>query len=154
MVKTSKAAIDLIKRSEGLYLDAYLCPAGVPTIGYGHTAGVHLGQRITAPFADVLLAQDVEAVERDLALMLHVPVTQGQWDALVSLCFNLAGGPRALPRKAPHLWADLQAGKVPEAAHEFLDMDHAGGVELAGLKTRRQAESALFLQGVSNNATA
>jgi lysozyme len=144
-MEASRAAFDLIRRFEGLRLDAYLCPAGVPTIGYGHTCGVRLGQSISAEFADTLLRQDVETVENDLALMLHVTVTEGQWDALVSLCFNLAGGPRALPRKAPRLWADLTAGKKPEAAHEFLDMDHAAGVELAGLKTRRVAEAALFL---------
>ena len=144
-MEASQAAFDLIRRFEGLRLDAYLCPAGVPTIGYGHTCGVHLGQTISAEFADELLRQDVEAVENDLALMVHVTVTQGQWDALVSLCFNLRGGPHALPKKAPRLWAALVAGERPEAARQFLDMDHAGGVELAGLKARREAEAALFL---------
>jgi lysozyme len=148
-MKASQVCIDLIKRFEGLKLDAYLCPAGIPTIGYGHTRCVHIGQHITTEFADVLLAEDIEAVEDDLDLMLHVPVTQGQWDALVSLCFNLAGGARALPRKAPLLWSDLQAGKKVEAAHEFLDLDHANGKELWGLKLRRQAEAALFLSGAS-----
>src|ERR1019366_6672384 len=103
-MEASQTAFDLIQRFEGCKLDAYLCPAGIPTIGYGHTEGVHLGQHISAPFAAGLLIEDIEAVERDLALMLHVPVTQGQWDALVSLCFNLAGGARALPKKAPRLW--------------------------------------------------
>jgi lysozyme len=145
-MKAGQAALDLIRRFEGLRLDSYLCPSGVPTIGWGHTCGVHLGQTISAALAYVLLSQDVSDVENDLALMLHgTPVTQGQWDALVSLCFNLKGGPMALPKKAPRLWADLLAGKKPEAASEFLDMDHAGGVELAGLRARREAEAALFL---------
>lgn len=148
-MKASQVCFDLIKRYEGLKLDAYLCPAGVWTIGWGHTEDVHPGQHISADFADVLLVQDIESVEWDLGLMLHVPVTQGQWDALVSLCFNLAGGARALPRKAPLLWSDLQAGKKVEAAHEFLDLDHANGKELWGLKLRRQAEAALFLSGAS-----
>jgi len=142
-MKASQACVDLIKRCESLSLDAYLCPAGAATIGWGHTRGVHLGQSISPSFADALLQEDIEAVEEELSLMLRVPVTQGQWDALVSLCFNC--GARALPYKAPHLWACLLAGKKLQAANEFLDICHAGGVELPGLKARREAEAELFL---------
>ena len=148
-MKASQVCIELIKRFESLKLDAYLCPAGILTIGYGHTLDVHPGQHISADFADVLLLEDVEAVENDLSLMLHVSLAQGQWDALVSLCFNLAGGARALPKAAPRLWADLHCSKWTDAARELLDMDHANGRELPGLKARRVAEASLFLSGVA-----
>jgi GH24 family phage-related lysozyme (muramidase) len=68
---------------------------------------------------------------------------------MTSLGFNIAGGPRALPQKAPELWANLLAGNVAGAAQEFLDIDHAlvngKPTELPGLKARRQAEAAMFL---------
>jgi len=150
-VKASPACISLIKSFESLRLVAYLCPAGVWTIGWGHTSCVVEGMDVDEETAELYLAGDVSYVERQLTKLLQAcpAVTQGEWDALVSLCFNLAGGPAALPKKAPHLWQYLTAGDVPKAAHEFLDMDHAlvNGVqtELAGLKRRRQAEAAMFL---------
>lgn len=145
-MKASKASIDLIKQFESLRLDAYLCPAGIPTIGWGHTYGVKIPTRITEEMAEYLLSRDVHLVETVLGRLLEIPVTQGQWDALISLCFNLKGGAAALPRLAPRLWADLQAGRTAEAAQEFLDINRAAnGQVLPGLTRRREAESALFL---------
>ena len=153
-MKASPACIALIKSSEGHgpngslpYLEGYLCPAGVPTIGWGHTGHTNVGDVISVDQAETLLFFDIGRVEQDLLAVLPVGImlTQGQWDALVSLCFNLRGGARVLPQKAPKLWGDLLAGRNVDAAREFLDMDHANGVELEGLKIRRQKESALFL---------
>jgi len=145
-VKASGAAFDLIKRFEGLRLEAYLCPAGVWTIGWGHTAGVKAGDRVTPDEAQRLLETDVAAVEDGLATVLHVSLAQGQWDALVSLCFNLRGGALGLPRLAPRLLAKINTGDFSGAASEFLDINHAGGQVLAGLTRRREAEAALFGQ--------
>src|SRR5271166_5506893 len=117
--KASPAAFDLIKSFEGLRLEAYRCPAGVWTIGWGHTAGVQPGERITEERAAELLAEDVALVERDLPKVVRAPITQGQCDALVSLCFNICGSALGLPKVAPHLVAKLNAGDYAGAAHEL-----------------------------------
>lgn len=143
--KTSAAALDLIKRFEDLRLEAYLCPAGVWTIGWGHTAGVRPGDSTTPQQAEELLQGDVAAVEDNLHKVIHVQLTEGQWEALVSLCFNLRGGALALPRLAPRLVAKVNSGDFAGAAEEFLDIDRANGHVLAGLARRRQAERELFL---------
>ena len=144
-MKASQAAIDLIKRFESLALDAYVCPAGAWTIGWGHTAGVGPGMRITEQHAEELLGLDIEEVERSLASVIHAPLTQGQTDALVSLCFNLRGGPRQLPKVAPKLVAKINSGDYSAAALELLDINHANGAVLPGLTRRREAERDLFL---------
>jgi lysozyme len=144
-VKTSAAGINLIKRFEGLRLEAYLCPAGVRTIGWGHTAGVLPGQRITVALAEELLRQDIEQVERDLAKVIQVPLTQGEYDALVSLSFNLKGGARKLPRIAPKLVEKLHAGDRFGASIELLDINRVDGEPMLGLTRRREAERALFV---------
>jgi lysozyme len=144
-MKASQAAIDLIKRFESLALDAYLCPAGAWTIGWGHTAGVEPGMRITEQRAEELLGLDIEEVERGLASVIHAPLTQGQTDALVSLCFNLRGGPRQLPKAAPKLVSKINSGEYAAAALELLDINRANGGVLPGLTRRREAERELFV---------
>jgi lysozyme len=145
-MRVSPAGIDLIKAFESLRLDAYRCPAGVWTIGWGHTRGVQPGMRISADRAAELLAEDIAEVERDLPAAIHVELTQGQWDALVSLSFNLCGGAKRLPQTCPHLVACVNAGDFAGAARQFLDINHAaGGAVLAGLTRRREAESGMFL---------
>jgi lysozyme len=142
----SQACLELIRRYEGLRLESYRCPAGVWTVGYGHTHGVTEGMTITKQMADALLLEDVRAVEADLSPMLAgVAPTQGQWDALVSLCFNIKGGPRRLPIIAPRLWKALHAGDKQKAVVELVDINRAGGKVLAGLTARRKAEAALYL---------
>lgn len=142
----SPAGINLIKEFESLQLNAYLCPAGVWTIGWGHTAGVQSGQQITADTAESFLQNDVTQVEQGLAKIFPSPLTQGQYDALVSLCFNLSGGALRLPAIAPKLVAKIRAGDFAGAANELLDIDRAtNGQVLPGLVRRRQAERALFV---------
>lgn len=144
-MRASEAAVRLIKQFESLRLDAYRCPAGVWTIGWGHTAGVREGMRITEAIAEEFLNRDVGQVEKDLAPVVHVPLTQGQYDALISLCFNLEGGARRLPSIAPRLVAKLNEGNYAGAAAEMLDIDRADGRVLAGLERRRESERALFV---------
>ena len=144
-MKASRSAIDLIKRFESLQLDAYLCPAGAWTIGWGHTAGVEPGMRITEQRAEELLSLDIEEVERHLASVIHAPLTEGQNDALVSLCFNLRGGPWQLPKLAPNLVSKLNSGDYAAASLELLDINRANGAVLPGLTRRREAERELFL---------
>jgi len=142
---TSQAGIDLIKSFESLSLEAYRCPAGIWTIGWGHTRGVQAGMRITPQHAEELLAEDIAEVERGLPPVIRVGLTQGQWDALVSLSFNLCGGSSGLPHTCPHLVASVNAGDYAEAARQFLNINHAAnGKILPGLTRRREAERKLF----------
>lgn len=141
----SPAAVKLIKEFESLRLEAYLCPAGVWTIGWGHTLGVREGLRITEDLAEEFLRRDVTQVDAGLSQVIRAPLTQGQHDALVSLCFNLRGGAQRLPSIAPKLVAKIATGDYAGAADELLDIDRANGEVLPGLVRRRAAERALFV---------
>lgn len=139
-MKTSPKGISLIKEFEGLSLDAYLCSAGVMTIGYGHTGGVQKGDRITEKKAEELLQDDLKKFENGVLRLVRVPLNQNQFDALVSFAFNLGVGnlgKSTLLRK-------LNGGDFAGAATEFVRWNKAGGRELAGLTRRRNAEAELF----------
>jgi lysozyme len=153
-LKASRDCFNLIKRSEdepGFLVGACTklvafkpLPSDPWTIGWGHTSGVVGGMTITAQVADALLLEDVLVVEQQLRPLLgSVQLTQGQWDALVDLAYNV--GARRLPMIAPKLWAYMRDGKRELAAGQLLDIDRAGGVECGGLKRRRQDEAALFM---------
>ena len=131
---------DLIKQFECCKLKAYLCPAGVPTIGYGHTVGVQLGREITQKEANVLLDLDYAYYERQVEDMLKVDVNENQLGALTSFAYNL--GVNALKKST--LLKLLNGGDPVSAAKEFDKWTKAGGVTLAGLVKRRAAERALF----------
>lgn len=137
-------AASFIEQFEGRRLTAYLCPAGVWTIGVGHTGGVTEGQTCTDEEADAWLLDDIEAAHKALAPYVNVRVTRGQFVALVSLAFNV--GASYVTRKCPKLMRALNAGEFEEAAKQFLDIVKANGVVLPGLVKRRRAESALFLE--------
>jgi lysozyme len=136
----SSAGFDLIKEFEGCRLDAYLDSVGVPTIGYGHIEGVHMGDKITQEFADQMLMEDVGAKVIGVNKLLKVQVTQPQFDALVSFAFNLGLG----NLKASTLLRKINAGEADQCGDEFLRWNRAAGVELAGLTRRREAERDLF----------
>lgn len=143
MMKISDAGIALIKSFEGLRLEAYPDPAtgGDPwTIGYGHTGEVTPGMVITESEAEELLRQDIVQFEMCVNGALQVPVTQGQFDALVSFAFNLGCG--NLRRST--LLRKLNAGDVTGAAAEFAVWNRAAGRVMAGLTRRREAERELF----------
>lgn len=136
----SADGLDLIKRSEGLRLTAYKCPADVPTIGYGSTGPhVRMGMTITADEAEDLLVRDLSRFEKGVAEMGGT-MTQGQFDALVSFAFNLGLG--AL--KTSTLLRKHLAGDHAGAAAEFGRWVNAGGRRLNGLVTRRAAEAKLY----------
>lgn len=136
-------AMDFIEAWEGCKLTAYKCPAGVWTIGVGHTKGVTEHDEITYEQSRELLRKDIEEVKRGLAPFVNIHVTEGQFIALVSLAFNV--GVSYVVHKCPKLMQALNAGDVEACAHEFLDIDSANGVKLPGLTRRRQSEARLFL---------
>lgn len=132
--------IPIIKQYEGLKLEAYLCPAGTPTIGYGHTRGVKLGQKISAAQAEVFLDHDYEEAEDAVKRLITVPLTDNQLGALTSFVFNLGEG-RLL---GSTLRRKLNSGDYKGAATEFDKWVYSGGKKLNGLIARRAAERKLF----------
>lgn len=130
--------IDLIKRFEGFSSTVYICPAGYPTIGYGHL--VRSGESftdITEAVAEGLLRKDVGAAERAVLRLVNVPLTDGQFDALVSFTFNLGSG--ALQRSTLRRKVNRRAHvEVPEQLMRWV---WAGGKILNGLRMRRKQES-------------
>jgi lysozyme len=139
-MRTGDEGIALIRYFEGCRLDAYLCPAGVWTIGYGHTKGVKEGETIDQEAAEAFLIEDLEEFEGYVTEMVEVPLSQSQFDALVSWTFNL--GPGNLERST--LLAKLNQGEYTDVPFEIKRWTRAGGVILPGLVKRRNAEAALF----------
>ena len=142
--RIGQAGLDLIKQYEGCRLAAYRCAAGVWTIGYGHTAGVHSGMTITQAQADAYLQQDIAKFEGYVNNPAYVPITeqlnQNQFDALVSFAFNLGAG------NLRKLCKGRTAAQIAQAMTQYCK---ANGKVLAGLKRRRAAEQALFNKPVS-----
>lgn len=144
----SALGVQLVKHFEGLYLKAYLCPAGVWTIGYGHTGLKHKdgtvkkGRKITQEEADLLLFQDLNTkYAPDVRRLVTVPLAQHEFDALVSFHFNTGAlGKSTLLRK-------LNAGDKKGAAEQFLRWTRGGGEVQPGLVRRRKAEQYLFNTG-------
>jgi lysozyme len=143
-MKTSPAGRALIRQFEGCQLQAYRCPAGIPTIAVGHTRGVKMGDRCSVQQADVWLTQDLEDAEAAVESLVQVPLAQEQFDALVSFTFNL--GHARLAEST--LLILLNKGSYRAAAEQFDRWVNSAGVKLKGLVDRRAAEKALFLDGV------
>ena len=139
-MKTNQAGVDLIKHFEGCRLEAYVCPAGKLTIGYGTTRGVTSGMKITEAIAEKFLKEDLEKFGLQLnTLRLHL--TDNQFSALVSFIYNVGFGNfsnSTLRKKVQTNHND------PVIRNEFLRWNKGGGKVLPGLIARRQAESDLY----------
>ena len=133
----SPKGLALIKEFEGCKLKAYLCPAGIWTVGYGHTGDdVHDGLTLDQAEADMLLRIDVAQFERCVETTCPQS-TQRQFDAMVSLAYNT--GAAAFKRSSV---ARLhKAGRYPEAQQAFALWNKAGGKVINGLVTRRAREA-------------
>lgn len=146
--RIGQAGLALIKQYEGCRLAAYRCAAGVWTIGYGHTAGVHSGMTITQAQADAYLQQDIAKFEGYVNNPAYVPITeqlnQNQFDALTSFAFNLGAG------NLRKLCKGRTAAQIARAMPSY---NKAAGKVLAGLTRRRKAEQALFNKAVSCTGT-
>ena len=141
LMTTSNQGRDLIKEAEGLRLDAYLCPAGVPTIGWGHTKGVRMGQHITVQAAEDMLVEDIVPIER-LLNGLKVNFRQEQFDALVSWIFNLGAGNF---RSSTMYKRILENAGDEEITDQLVRWTYSGKQQLSGLMKRRVAEANLFI---------
>ena len=139
--KISDKGVRLICSFEGLELRAYLCPAGVWTIGIGHTKDVKKGDVITKEQAIQYFKDDVRPIE-DYLNKLNICETQGQFDALVSFIFNLGVGNF---RKSTLLKEIKNKASDDEICAQFRRWVYAGGKKLNGLVRRREAECSLWI---------
>jgi lysozyme len=138
----SAAGMALLKRSEGFRKRVYLDVAGFPTIGYGHRL-LHpesFPNGIDEPQAAGILLIDIREAARAVQRLVKVPLTQGQFDALVDFCFNLGEGRLA----SSTLLKILNAGRYADALEQLLRWDFAGNEECPALKARREAEAELW----------
>jgi lysozyme len=137
----TRNGLSLTEQFEGCSLTAYKDQVGVWTIGYGHTGpDVTSGLTITQDQAQALLAQDVGNAAACVNKVVAIELTQDEFDALVDFVFNL--GTQAFSGST--LLRELNIGDITAAAAQFDQWDHAGGVVVAGLLRRRQAEATLF----------
>lgn len=136
-------AFPFVARHEGLRLEAYKCPAGVWTIGYGHTGGVKKGDTITKEEADALLKEDLRKYAEEAGKLIKVPVSEGQYIALLDFAYNLG----VTQFRYSTLLKKLNVGDDAGAASELLKWKYANGKVLPGLLKRRQDEYKLFVIG-------
>ena len=150
-MKASKSAYVLIHTFEGCRLHAYKCPSGVWTIGWGHTVGVYEGMTITREQANELLKKDVAIFEDHLNYALGLddagrmpnglPISQHQFDALLSFTFNIGTGNLARSTLLRKVKANP---KDPSIRGEFSRWVYGGGKRLPGLVRRRKMEADLY----------
>ncbi len=140
--KAGEAAFDLIKCFEGFRPKAYWCPGKILTIGYGTTIGVKAGDVVTHEEALQLLKRDISYFEDVVNSCVTVPLTQSQFDALISFVYNVG----ATAFKNSTLLRKLNDSDYAGAANEFTRWSFVKKVFLPGLKRRRDAEKALFLK--------
>ena len=145
----TEEGIELIKRFEGFSPKIYICPAGYPTIGYGHLIRSYerfSNDGISIDEATRLLKDDIFHSEKAVLRLVDVPLTDGQFDALVSFTFNLGAG--ALQRST--LRRKLNRGEYLAVPNEIRRWVWSGGTKLKGLIRRRNAEAMCFCQNGFN----
>ena len=145
-MKISQRGLELIKEFEGFSANAYLCPAKIPTIGYGNTfwedgRKVKLGEQISKTNALELLELVANKDFADKIFpLIKVKVSQNQFDAMVSLAYNIGVGNFSKST----LLKKVNSGDFDGASNEFLKWNKSSGKELLGLTRRREREKDLF----------
>ena len=142
----TQTGLHLTEEFEGCVLHSYQDEGGVWTIGYGHTLGVEPGMRCTRTQAVVWLLADVKNAAHYVTCLVHVPLNQGEYNALVDFVFNCG----AENFRHSTLLRKLNADDYAGAANEFERWDHVRGKVSAGLLARRMKERAEFLQDTSS----
>ena len=142
-MRINDAGIAIIKRAEGLRLDSYRCPAGVATVGFGHTGpDVRIPMTITPGEAERLLHEDLARFENGVTNCLGgAPTNSNQFSAMCSLSYNIGLGNFATSTVLKR----HRNGQYAGAANAFLLFNKAGGKVLPGLVTRREDERELYL---------
>ena len=144
-MKVSSKGLELIKEFEGFSSVAYLCSAKKATIGYGNTfwedgIPIKIGEQISKDRAETLLKHVVDNFSVAVEVDIKIEVTQNQFDAMVSLAYNIGLG----AFKNSTLLRQLNRGKFVGASQEFLRWDKSNGKPLLGLTRRREREKLLF----------
>ena len=139
---TTEILLEKLMEMEGCRLEAYQDAAGVPTIGYGHTKNVRMGDRISEYWAKEMLREDIEEAEW-LVKELGVAKTEGQLDALVSFVFNLGIGRL---KRSTLLKTIREGGSKAQITKEFKRWVYADGKLLPGLVKRREWEARRFFE--------
>lgn len=139
-MKISEEGKALIKKFEGCKLEAYLCSAGVPTIAFGRTKNVKLGDTCTQEQADAWLEEELEEYTGYVSDAVTQALQQNQIDAMVAWTYNL--GPSNL--RSSTMLQVLNEGKLQEVPQQMRRWNKANGKVLEGLERRRLAESMLF----------
>lgn len=147
---TSSEMVSLIASFEGLRLKAYLCPAGVPTIGYGstylHGRKVTLGMTCTKEEALEQFTLDLAKFEKEVTASIgFTRLTQAQFDAIVSFCYNCGTG--AFRRSTLKRKIVANPSNFEGIKKEFARWNKAGGIVQNGLKRRRSVEAAWYIYG-------
>lgn len=147
----TQEGIELIKSFEGLRLKAYKCPAGVWTIGYGHTKGVKEGDVITEQEAEDMLKKDVVGFEINVRGAVIPNLNDHQYDALTSFAYNVGLGNFRKSTLLRLINSGITARE--DITNQFMRWVYAGGKKLTGLVRRRTAEAELyFLPAVPGNS--
>lgn len=144
----SDVCTHMVAGFEGIKLNAYLDGNGIPTIGYGHTQGVQMGDTCTQQEALQWLSDDLGTADDAVNRLVTVPLNQNQYDALVSFTYNVGQG----HLQHSTLLDLLNQGAYVGASAQFLAWNKIGGVESKGLTNRRLAERALFDTPEASNA--
>ena len=142
-LRLDEEGLNLIKRWEGLRLEAYLCSANVWTIGYGHTRTAKPGMKITEKRANELLREDVRKFENLINRIVTVSLTQNQFNALVSWAFNVGEG----AVRNSTLIRKLNSGDYDAVPTELMRWNKINGQVNRGLTNRRAAEVGLWARG-------
>jgi lysozyme len=152
-MKLSSKGFELIKKYEGFSEKPYMCSAGYPTIGYGNRYYVN-GLEVTMHDASIskneavyLLSFIVDDFSEDVTNLLNTPVSQNQFDALVSFAYNLGMGSLKSSTLLKKVNADPNDATIPQ---EFVKWIKAGGKSLRGLAKRRTEEAHIFINGYEN----
>jgi lysozyme len=138
--------LSIIKKYEGLKLNAYICPAGVATVGFGSTfypdgRRVKLGDKITLQEAESILQHDIKRFEKEVRNAVKIEITDNQLSALISFVYNV--GASAFRKST--LLKKVNANPTDLSIHnEFMRWTRAGGKVLSGLVKRRAEESKLY----------
>lgn len=139
-MRTSNKGIELIKNYEGLRLEAYVCPAGKPTIGYGHTKNVKLGQKTTVEEAEQFFKEDLIIVENEINRH-NLNINQNQFDALASFVYNIG----IENFKTSTLLKKIKANPNDKSIeNEFKRWIYSGGKVFPGTIKRRNEEAKLY----------
>lgn len=141
-MRTSQKGIDLIKEFEGYSERVYMCAGGKYTIGYGHTRGVEVGDTCTREQAEKYLREDLRDAEETIEVLITVPLAQNQFDALVSLVYNIGSG--NFYDSTIRRLINANGGDMEEYRKAWMMWVKSRNKVLKGLVRRREAEFKLF----------